>query len=74
MSKNSRLLVPESQPVMDYLRKKALDETGSKITNGYHGDMLTSQAGQIGGIIGGQMVKKMIQNFEEELANKTNGD
>ena len=44
---------------------EAANEVGVNLTNGYNGDLTSKQAGSVGG----QMVKKMIQSYEQNLAN-----
>ena len=41
-------------------------EVGVNLSQGYNGDLTSRQAGSIGG----QMVKKMIQSYENGLAGK----
>ena len=44
---------------------EAASEVGVSLANGYNGDLTSRQAGSIGG----QMVKKMIQKYENDLKN-----
>lgn len=41
-------------------------EVGVNLKDGYNGDLTSRQAGSIGG----QMVKKMIESYEEKLASQ----
>jgi len=45
-------------------------ELGIPLDKGYNGDLTTKEVGQIGGKIGGEKVKKMIQMAENEMARK----
>jgi len=44
---------------------EAANEVGVQLKNGYNGDLTSREAGSIGG----QMVKKMIKKYEQDLAN-----
>ena len=64
MAKNKKL-VPQAKSAMDKFKMEAANEVGVNLTNGYNGDLTSKQAGSVGG----QMVKKMIQSYEQNLAN-----
>ncbi|MBQ7976728.1 MAG: alpha/beta-type small acid-soluble spore protein [Clostridia bacterium] len=64
MSKNKKL-VPQAKSALDKFKMEAANEVGVNLTNGYNGDLTSKQAGSVGG----QMVKKMIQSYEQNLAN-----
>ena len=66
MSKN-RVVVPEAQSARDKFKVEAAAEVGVNLKNGYNGDLTSRQAGSVGG----QMVKKMIEKYENDI--KTNG-
>ena len=66
MSKN-RVVVPEAQSALDKFKMEAAAEVGVNLKNGYNGDLTSRQAGSVGG----QMVKKMIEKYENDI--KTNG-
>lgn len=66
MSSNSngnRLVVPKAKEAMNKFKMEAANEVGVTLKQGYNGDLTSRQAGSIGG----QMVKKMIQAYEEGL-------
>ena len=63
---NSKRLVPEAKEAMDKFKMEAANEVGVNLKQGYNGDLTSKQAGSVGG----QMVKKMIQNAENAM--KTN--
>ena len=44
----------------------AATEVGVNLKEGYNGDLTSRQAGSIGG----QMVKKMIEDYEQKLAGQ----
>ena len=63
-SRNSnRLVVPGAREAMDKFKMEAANEVGVNLKQGYNGDLTSKQAGSIGG----QMVKKMIQSYEQGL-------
>ena len=64
MSSNSnKINVPEARAAMDKFKMEAAREVGVTLNNGYNGDLTSKQAGSIGG----QMVKKMIESYENNL-------
>lgn len=62
---NNNVVVPEARAAMDKFKMEAASEVGVQLKDGYNGDLTSRQAGSIGG----QMVKKMIKKYEEDLAN-----
>lgn len=48
---------------MDRFKMESASEVGVNLKQGYNGDLTARQAGSIGG----QMVKKMIQAYEDGL-------
>lgn len=65
MSNNSsnHLVVPAAREAMEKFKMEAANEVGVNLKNGYNGDLTSRQAGSIGG----QMVKKMIESYENGL-------
>ena len=65
MSKNN-ISVPEAKAALDKFKMQAASEVGVTLNqSGYNGDLTARQAGSIGG----QMVKKMIESYENSLKN-----
>ncbi|MBQ8002639.1 MAG: alpha/beta-type small acid-soluble spore protein [Clostridia bacterium] len=64
MSRNKKL-VPQAKSALDKFKMEAANEVGVNLTSGYNGDLTSKQAGSVGG----QMVKKMIQSYEQNMAN-----
>ena len=63
-SKNSnRINIPEARAAMDKFKMEAASEVGVNLKQGYNGDLTSRQAGSIGG----QMVKKMVEAYENGL-------
>ena len=65
MSRN-KVVVPEAKAALDQFKMQAASEVGVNLTNGYNGDLTSRQAGSVGG----QMVKKMIESYENSLKTK----
>lgn len=63
-SKNSnKLNIPEAREAMNKFKMEAANEVGVNLKQGYNGDLTSKQAGSIGG----QMVRKMIEAYENGL-------
>ena len=48
---------------LEQFKMEAANEVGVNLTQGYNGDLTARQAGSIGG----QMVKKMVENYENSI-------
>lgn len=59
----SKINVPEAKQAMDNFKMEAAREVGVDLKNGYNGDLTSRQAGSVGG----QMVKKMIEDYENKI-------
>ena len=65
MSKSSnQIMNPNAREAMDRFKMEAASEVGVNLKNGYNGELTSRQAGSIGG----QMVKKMIEAYENGLS------
>ena len=63
-SKNTnKLNVPEARAAMNKFKMEAASEVGVNLKQGYNGDLTSKQAGSVGG----QMVKKMIESYENSM-------
>ena len=60
---NNKLNVPQARAAMDKFKMEAASEVGVNLKNGYNGELTARQAGSVGG----QMVKKMIEAYENGL-------
>ncbi|HEX2986498.1 MAG TPA: alpha/beta-type small acid-soluble spore protein [Caproiciproducens sp.] len=60
---NNRHVVPEASAGLDKFKMEAASEVGVNLKQGYNGDLTSREAGSVGG----QMVKRMIQSYEEGL-------
>ena len=63
MAKSNSILNPNAREAMDRFKMEVANEVGVNLKQGYNGDLTARQAGSIGG----QMVKKMIQAYENNL-------
>ncbi|WP_432618186.1 small, acid-soluble spore protein, alpha/beta type [Butyricicoccus sp.] len=64
MNRNSnKLNVPEAKAAMERFKMEAAREVGIDLKDGYNGDLTARQAGSIGG----QMVKQMIEAYEQNM-------
>ncbi|WP_234119122.1 alpha/beta-type small acid-soluble spore protein [Clostridium hydrogenum] len=62
MSRNSNL-VPEAREGLNKFKMEAAREVGVSLKAGYNGDLTSRENGSVGG----QMVKKMVQSYEDGL-------
>jgi len=65
MASRNQKLVPEAKQALDKFKMEAASDVGVTLNSGYNGDITTRQAGSIGG----QMVKKMVEKYENEIKN-----
>ena len=59
----SKIMVPNAREAMNKFKMEAANEVGVDMKQGYNGDLTSKQAGSVGG----QMVKKMIEAYEQGL-------
>ena len=60
---SNKISVPEAKEALERFKMEAASEVGVNLKQGYNGDLTSRQAGSIGG----QMVKKMIEKYENDL-------
>ncbi len=53
----------QTKSAMENFKMEAANEVGVNLKQGYNGDLTSKQAGSIGG----QMVKKMIDSYENSM-------
>ncbi|MBU3155041.1 alpha/beta-type small acid-soluble spore protein [Clostridium estertheticum] len=63
MASRNRQLVPEARAGLNKFKMEAAQEVGVNLTDGYNGDLTSRQNGSVGG----QMVKKMVEQYEKNL-------
>lgn len=64
MARNSNKVVPEAMDSLERFKYEVASEVGVDLKNGYNGNISAKDAGKIGG----NMVKKMIQQAEKQMA------
>ena len=62
-SNSNRLVVPEAREAMNKFKMEAANEVGVNLKEGYNGHLTSREAGSVGG----QMVKKMIEAYENSI-------
>ena len=67
---NNQLNVPEAREAMNQFKMQAANEVGVNLKQGYNGHLTSREAGSIGG----QMVKKMVESYENSVANNSNSN
>ncbi len=60
---NSKKVVPEAMTALDKFKYEVASEVGVNLKQGYNGDLSARDAGKIGG----QMVKKLIEQAERNM-------
>ncbi len=60
---SNKTMVPVAKAAMEQFKMQAANEVGVNLQNGYNGDLTARQAGSIGG----QMVKKMVESYENSI-------
>ena len=63
---SNKSLVPEAKEALSRFKLVAAGEVGVNLKQGYNGDLTAKQAGSVGG----QMVKKMIESYENSIKTK----
>lgn len=56
----------EAREALDKFKMEVANEMGVPLTNGYNGNLTSYQNGSVGG----EMVKKMIENQEKQMSGK----
>lgn len=60
---SSKGVVPEARDALVRFKMEAASEVGVNLKQGYNGDLTSREAGSVGG----QMVKKMIEAYEQGM-------
>jgi hypothetical protein len=63
---SNQKLVPEARTALDKFKFEIASEVGVNLKSGYNGDLTSKQAGTVGG----NMVKKMIQQVEQSMSGR----
>lgn len=64
---NNKTLVPQARQALDNMKFEIASQVGVNLKQGYNGDLPSRQAGSIGG----EMVKRMIHQYESSMSGKT---
>jgi small acid-soluble spore protein D (minor alpha/beta-type SASP) len=59
----NKTLVPQAREGLNKFKMEAAQEVGVSLKDGYNGDLTSRQNGSVGG----QMVKKMVEQYEKNL-------
>ena len=59
----NKSLIPAAKEALNKFKMEAAAEVGVNLKQGYNGDLTSKQAGSVGG----QMVKKMIESYENGM-------
>lgn len=62
-SRGNKVLVPQAKEALNRFKMESAREVGVNLKDGYNGDLTSREAGSIGG----NMVKKMIEAYEQSL-------
>ena len=62
-SNNNQINVPQAKEAMERFKMECVNEVGVNLKQGYNGDISAREAGSVGG----QMVKKMIESYENSM-------
>ena len=62
-SNSNKIMVPNAREAMNKFKMEAANEVGVNLKQGYNGDLTSREAGSVGG----QMVKKMIEAYENGM-------
>ena len=63
MASSNNPVVPAAKEALNRFKMEAANEVGVNLKQGYNGDLTSKQAGSVGG----QMVKKMIESYENGM-------
>ena len=61
--KSNSIMNPNAREAMDKFKMEAASQVGVNLKQGYNGDLTSKEAGSVGG----QMVKKMIEAYENGI-------
>lgn len=57
---NNKIMVPEAKQAMENLKYEVANDLNVNLKKGYNGDLTSKENGSVGG----EMVKRMIQQYE----------
>ncbi|MEY7999940.1 alpha/beta-type small acid-soluble spore protein [Clostridium sp. Mt-5] len=62
-NRGNKVLVPQAKEALNRFKMESAREVGVNLKEGYNGDLTSREAGSVGG----NMVKKMIESYEQGL-------
>ena len=62
-NRSNRVLVPQAKEGLNRFKMESAREVGVDLKEGYNGDLTSREAGSVGG----NMVKKMVESYEQGL-------
>ena len=62
----NQINVPEARQAMNQMKQEVANELGITLKQGYNGDLSSKDAGHIGG----NMVRKMVEDYQRQHANQ----
>lgn len=65
-SGSNRINIPEAKGALDNMKMEIARELGVNLKQGYNGDLTSREAGYVGGY----MVKRLIEQAEQQMAGK----
>lgn len=68
MARSNKKLVPQATQALDNMKYEIATSFGINLKNGYNGDLTSRQNGSVGG----EMVKRMIQQYEQSISGNQN--
>ena len=68
MASSNNTLVPEAKEALNRFKMEAANEVGVHLKQGYNGNLTSKEAGSVCG----QMVKKMVESYENSIKGNTN--
>jgi hypothetical protein len=63
MTSSNKAVVPSAREALNKFKMEAASQVGVNLKQGYNGDLTSREAGSVGG----QMVKKMIEAYENGM-------
>ena len=63
MARSNKKVVPEAKAALDKFKYEVANEVGVNLKQGYNGDLSSKEAGRVGG----NMVRKLIQQAENNM-------
>ena len=67
-NRSNRIEVPESRQALENMKFEVANELGVNLSMGYNGDVSAKDNGRVGG----QMVRRMIEDYQRQAAGKNN--